>query len=133
MTNKWRFLLVLLLIGGVAAFGLSLVSVGGDEDVGAVTRLDVPAVNMEAYEQAITESMCLLAIVSDESLRSPHVRRAIQHFQAREKHMLLLQYEDIERMPMTIAKVPAITFHPDDPKRSFRLILAELRKLMMYP
>ncbi len=53
MTNKWRFLFILLIIGGVAAFGLSLVSVGGGDDVGAVTRLDVPAVNMEAYQQAI--------------------------------------------------------------------------------
>ncbi len=87
----------------------------------------------EAYEQALSESLCLLAIVSDASLQSPHVRRALQHFQAREKHMLLLQYEDVERLPMTIARVPAIAYDPDDPRRSFRLVLAELRKLMMYP
>jgi predicted secreted hydrolase len=52
MTGKWRLLLVTGIILGVAAFGLSLVSVGGGDDVGAVTRLDVPEVNMEQYTQA---------------------------------------------------------------------------------
>jgi pSer/pThr/pTyr-binding forkhead associated (FHA) protein len=86
-----------------------------------------------AHEQALSEAMCLLAIISEKSLKTQHVRRALQHFQAREKHILLLQYEDVERLPMSIAKVPTITYDPDNPKRAFRLVLAELRKLMMYP
>jgi pSer/pThr/pTyr-binding forkhead associated (FHA) protein len=86
-----------------------------------------------AYDQALSEAMCLLAIISKESLKAPHIRRALQHFQAREKYILLLQYEDVERLPMSIAKVPAITCEPDNPKRAFRLVLAELRKLMMHP
>jgi hypothetical protein len=86
-----------------------------------------------AHQQALSETMCLLAIISKESLKTQHLRRALQHFQAREKNILLLQYEDVERLPMSIAKVPTITYDPENPKRAFRLVLAELRKLMIYP
>lgn len=83
----------------------------------------------KAIEQAQLEASCLLAVVSPPALRSPHVQRSIRFFLAREKPILLLQYGNIKRLPMMINNIPAVIYDPEQPTKSFRTLLAELRKL----
>lgn len=82
-----------------------------------------------AIEQALAESPCLLAIISEKSVEVPHVIRSIRHFLAREKTVLLLRYGKIDKLPLIIRNMPAIPFNPRTPNKTFRMILAELRRV----
>jgi len=53
MQNKWQLVVIVVVVVGVALFGLSLVNVGGDGDVSATTRLDAVNVDTAGYAQAI--------------------------------------------------------------------------------
>ena len=81
-----------------------------------------------AIEQAQQESPLLLAILSNRSLDVPYVQRSIRHFIAREKPILLVQLGKLAQEPMTTEGLPKIRFDTHDPMRTFRTILAELRK-----
>src|SRR5690606_17968539 len=59
-----------------------------------------------AIEQALAESPCVLAIVSEKSIDVPHVHRSIRHFLAREKSVLLLKYGTISKLPMILQNMP---------------------------
>jgi pSer/pThr/pTyr-binding forkhead associated (FHA) protein len=83
----------------------------------------------KAIEQALQESPCLLAVVSDASLNVPYVNKAIRHFLAREKAVLLLQYGKLEKPPMMLQSLSAIPYDEENQDRSFRLISAELRRV----
>lgn len=82
-----------------------------------------------AIEQALAESPCVLAIVSEKSIDAPHVIRSIRHFLAREKSVLLLKYGSITKLPMILQNMPAIKFTPQNPDKTYRMILAELRRI----
>ncbi len=82
-----------------------------------------------AIEQALAESPCVLAIVSEKSIDVPHVHRSIRHFLAREKSVLLLKYGTISKLPMILQNMPAIKFTPQNPDKTYRMILAELRRI----
>ncbi|MGJ3240379.1 MAG: FHA domain-containing protein [Anaerolineae bacterium] len=82
-----------------------------------------------ALEQAHAESPCLLAIISAHSITMTHVIRSIRHFIAREKPVLLVQYGKIDKLPMIIRNMPAIRFDPQNPDKTYRIILAELRRI----
>ncbi|GAB5493885.1 MAG: hypothetical protein Phog2KO_41000 [Phototrophicaceae bacterium] len=82
-----------------------------------------------ALEQALAESPCILAIISEKSITVPHVISSIRHFLAREKAVLLLQYGTIEKLPMIIQNIPAIKFDPQNPNKTYRMIQAELRRI----
>ncbi|MEL6403847.1 MAG: FHA domain-containing protein [Chloroflexota bacterium] len=83
----------------------------------------------DAMEQALAESPCMLAVISDKSIATPHVGRYIRHFLAREKAVLLLRYGKVSKMPMVLKNMPAIRFDPKNPEKTFRMILAELRRI----
>lgn len=82
-----------------------------------------------ALDQALAESPCLLAIVSGKSIDEPHITRSIRHFVAREKSVMLLRYGKIVKLPTFIDKMPAIRFDPQHPDTTYRIILAELRRI----
>jgi pSer/pThr/pTyr-binding forkhead associated (FHA) protein len=83
----------------------------------------------DAIEQAQQESPVLLAILSKRSLDVPYVQRSIRHFVTRDKPILLVQLGKLEQEPMATEPLPKIRFDTRDPMRTFRLILAELRKV----
>lgn len=85
-----------------------------------------------AIEQAQSECVCLLAVISEQSLNTAYVQRSIRHFIAREKPILLLSYENVDRLPMMIQKLPAVTYNPDNPERTYRTLLAEISKLNVF-
>lgn len=82
-----------------------------------------------AIEQALAETPCVLAIISEKSIAVPHFMRSIRHFLAREKSVLLLQYGKIEKLPTIIRNKPAIKFDTQNPNKTYRMILAELRRI----
>jgi pSer/pThr/pTyr-binding forkhead associated (FHA) protein len=83
----------------------------------------------KAIEQAMQEAPCLLAVISESSLNVPYVQRAIRHFLAREKAVLLVQFGKVERPPMMLQSMAAIRYDEENNDRSFRLISAELRRV----
>lgn len=83
----------------------------------------------KTLEQATAESPCLLAIISDKSIAVPRVTKLIRHFIAREKSVLLMRYGTIDNLPMIIRNMPAIPFDPQNPEKTFRIVLAELRRI----
>lgn len=82
-----------------------------------------------ATEQALAESPCLLAVISEKSAENQHVIRSIRHFIAREKTILLLRYGTVDKLPLVVRNMPAIPFDPKTPEKTFRMILAEIRRL----
>lgn len=83
----------------------------------------------KAIEQAMQESPLLLAVISESSLTVPYVQKAIRHFLAREKTVLLVQYGKVERPPMMLQSMAAIRYDEENNDRTFRLISAELRRV----
>lgn len=83
----------------------------------------------EAMEQALAEAPCMLAVISEKSVTTPHIIRYIRHFLAREKAVLLMRYGKVSRVPMILKNMPAIRFNPKNPDKTFRMILAELRRI----
>jgi len=82
-----------------------------------------------AIEQALSECPILLVIVSENALNTTYVQRSIRHFKAREKPILLLEFDSVDRLPMEIDSTPAVIFDRDDPKQALRDILTEIRRL----
>jgi len=82
-----------------------------------------------SFEQALAECPCLLAIISERSIEDDSLIRAIRHFVAREKPVLLMQYGRVEKMPMGIRNIPVVRFDPKNPEKTFRILLAELRRI----
>lgn len=84
---------------------------------------------MQAMEQAQSESACLLAVISPAAMATPYVRRTINYFISREKPILLLYYQPVERLPLTIQRLPAVAYDANNPQRTFRTLLTEIRRL----
>lgn len=82
-----------------------------------------------AIEQAQSESKCLLAVISEEALKTTYVMRSLQHFLAREKPLLLLQISDVQAMPMMLRNLPVLRYDRENPQATQRTLMAELRKL----
>ncbi len=84
---------------------------------------------MQAMNQAQSESSCLLAVISPSAMATPYVRRTINYFISREKPILLLYYQPVDRLPMTIQRLPAVAYDLDNPERTFKTLLVEIRRL----
>lgn len=84
---------------------------------------------MQAMNQAQSESACLLAVISPAAMATPYVRRTINYFIAREKPILLLYYQPVDRLPLTIQRLPAVAYDMDNPERTFKTLLTEIRRL----
>lgn len=80
-----------------------------------------------AVDQAQTECKALVVVLSEEALKTPYVERSIRRFHMLDKPILLLRYKDIERLP--IKSVPTIKYSPTNPQRSFRTLIAEIKRL----
>lgn len=53
MSNRWKILLIGIVIAVIALLGVSMVSVGGDGDVTATTQLAASNINLDDYARAI--------------------------------------------------------------------------------
>jgi predicted secreted hydrolase len=53
MSNRWKIAFIAVVILTVAIFGISLVDIGGNDELGATTRLQAPAVNLDDFARAV--------------------------------------------------------------------------------
>lgn len=84
----------------------------------------------DAIEQAMTECAAMVVVLSNKSVKAGYIKRGLRHFVNREKPIILLEYEEVERLPMTIQNLPRIVFQADNPDKSFNKILRELQRVL---
>jgi len=84
---------------------------------------------MLATEQARLECWGLVVIVSKAAMESEHVRKNWRHFQNREKPIILLMYEPVERLPIGARKLTRIQYNPAVPDVAFTQLANEIKRL----
>lgn len=81
-----------------------------------------------ATEKARLECWLLVVVVSTEAMRSELVKRNWRHFHNREKPILLLIYEPVERMPIGADKLVRVDYNPAIPDVAFNRLVEEVKK-----
>ena len=84
---------------------------------------------MLATEQARLECWLLVVVVSPKAMRSELVRRNWRHFQNREKPIILVIHEPVERMPIGANKLARVQFNPGVPDVAFQQLIGDIRRL----
>lgn len=82
-----------------------------------------------ATEQARLECWLLVVVVSPGAMRSEWVRRNWRHFQNREKPIILLVLEPVERLPMGAKKLTHIQYNPGIPEVAAQQLASEIKRL----
>ena len=82
-----------------------------------------------ATEQARLECWLLVVVVSQDAMRSDMVRKNWRHFQNREKPIVLLMYEPIERMPIGASRLTRVQYNPGVPEVAFQQVVRDIRRL----
>jgi pSer/pThr/pTyr-binding forkhead associated (FHA) protein len=86
-----------------------------------------------ATEQARLECWLLVVVVSPAAMRSELVRRNWRHFHNREKPILLVVYEPVERLPIGAKKLHRIQYNPGLPKGVFKQLIDGINTLKTKP
>ncbi|GAB1420411.1 hypothetical protein MASR2M15_05090 [Anaerolineales bacterium] len=76
----------------------------------------------------LTQSYCLLVVLSKDAIKTPYVKQALRYMVSREKPILLLDYERLAHLPLAMANLPRIPFDVFDPDTSFTDIWTEIKK-----
>lgn len=79
-------------------------------------------------EQARLECWLLLVIVSNMSLDSEVINRNWRHFHNREKPIILLMKEPVNRLPIGSNRLPHIHYNPALPQVAFQQIITEVNR-----
>lgn len=79
-------------------------------------------------EQARLECWLLLVIVSNMSLDSEVINRNWRHFHNREKPIILLMKEPVDRLPIGSNRLPHIHYNPALPQVAFQQIITEVNR-----
>lgn len=83
----------------------------------------------DSIEQAQLICPIMLVVISSKALETPHIQRGIRHFMAREKPILLLQVESVERTPLALQNLKTVVYDPLNPMTTYRDVYDELRDL----
>ncbi|MCU0499518.1 MAG: FHA domain-containing protein [Anaerolineae bacterium] len=81
-----------------------------------------------ANEQARSECWLLLVVVSQEALESEHILKTWRHFHNREKPVILILHEDVERLPIGANKAHKIVYNALLPESSLKQIIHEIKQ-----
>jgi len=84
---------------------------------------------MLATEQARLECWLLVVVVSPKAMLSELVQRNWRHFQNREKPILLVIHEPVDRMPIGANKLTRIQYNPGLPDVAFNQLIGEIKRL----
>ncbi len=82
----------------------------------------------KAHEQALMECKALVVVISPSAMQSNYVMPSIRHFINREKPIVLVQYQKVDRLPMSIQNLPIIQYNLMNPEKSFRTIYEEIMR-----
>lgn len=83
-----------------------------------------------AVEQAMAECSALVVVVSSSSIKENHIKRSLRHFVNREKPIIVLEYEKVERMPISIQNLSKIRYSAVAPDETFHRLLIELERVL---
>jgi pSer/pThr/pTyr-binding forkhead associated (FHA) protein len=106
-------LMVALQDGGVKVWVEQYLVQGGDDWRAAV-------------EQAMHECWLMVLVVSPQALQSRYVKLEYRYFINREKPLLLFHYRRGDTVPAEFANLPAVTYDPENSKRSFQRLILEI-------
>jgi len=84
---------------------------------------------VKAIEQARLETKCLLMVVSERSIQTPHVKGSLQYFLSREKPIVFLQVEEISRLPLALQSKPVVALDGRQPEHTYQTVLEEIKRL----
>lgn len=83
----------------------------------------------EAVDQAIAECSVLVVVISEASLKADHIKRSLRHFVNREKPIILLEYQRLKRLPISIQNLGRIKYSASNPDAAFQRILIEIQRV----
>lgn len=86
---------------------------------------------MVATEQARRECWLLVVVVSPGAMRSELVKRNWRHFHNREKPILLMVHQPVDRMPIGARRLYRVQYNPAVPEASFNQLIKEIKRLKM--
>lgn len=81
-----------------------------------------------AIQQARMECWMLLVVASPIAFESDYVVKTMRHFHNREKPILMLVHQPVERLPMGISQAPRIEFSPGHPDIAFQQIVNAIKQ-----
>lgn len=82
-----------------------------------------------ATEQSRLECWLLLVVVSPEAMKSDLVKKNWRHFHNREKPIMLMIHEPVERLPIGAKNLSRVQYNPGVPDVAFQQVIAEIKKL----
>jgi len=71
----------------------------------------------------------LVVVISSASLKTEYIKRALRHFVNREKPIILLEYERVKRLPISIQNLGRIKYSASNPDEAFQRILIEIQRV----
>lgn len=82
-----------------------------------------------AIEQARSECWMMLVVVSPESVESEYIIKTMRHFHNREKPILLLIHQSVDRLPMGASQAPRIEYTPGQPGIAFQQVVRAIKQI----
>lgn len=83
----------------------------------------------DAIDQAMLECSVLVVAISSASMKSDHVKRSLRHFVNREKPIILLEYEKVGRLPISVQNLGRIKYSASNPDEAFQRTLIEIQRV----
>jgi len=82
-----------------------------------------------ALEQARMECSMLLVVVSPDAMHQEHLMKIWRHFHNREKNVILLLADTVERLPIGANKSQKIPYNPDTADVCFQQVIRSIKAL----
>jgi pSer/pThr/pTyr-binding forkhead associated (FHA) protein len=83
----------------------------------------------DAIDQAMVECSILIVAISPTSMKSDHVKRSLRHFVNREKPIILLEYQKVGRLPISVQNLGRIKYSASNPDEAFQRTLLEIQRM----
>lgn len=82
-----------------------------------------------AFEQAKVECWLLMVVVSQDAMEIDYIQKIWRHFQNREKPIMLIMSEEVERLPIGASQAHKIYYDAAMPEASLRQVVQVIKQL----
>ena len=83
----------------------------------------------DAVDQAIRECSVMVLVISEKAIKSDYIKRSLRHFVNREKPIILLEYEKVDRLPISIQNLGRIKYSASNPDEAFQRVQIEIQRV----
>ena len=83
----------------------------------------------QSIEQAQLECWLLIVVVSPEALQSDYVKEQYRYFYNREKPIIVVDYKEVDRLPIQLSRVARVHYEPDKPGKMMQQLVSEIQRL----